>query len=236
MATSICGNLIIAVLLFLVLESDAGASQCTCGPCSCADVVSELPRPVVTLNSGMEVVCDTVTDDGGWVVIQRRASQEVDFYLTWKNYKFGFGNLHGNFWLGLEKIHQLTSQKQYELRFDLIVNSTQFYATYDSFMLFSEVENYELLVGGYSGTAGDSFSSHNGFPFSTKDRDNDINPSNCAQEFHGAWWYSQCEVSNLNGKWNSTKYGEGLDWATATGDHYHSATFTEMKIRPVNLN
>ena len=38
----------------------------------------------------------------------------------------------------------------------------------------------------FSGTAGDSFSYHNGWPFTTPDEDNDSNADlNCALKYHG---------------------------------------------------
>merc|ERR1712154_468161 len=84
---------------FLV-DDDLTSQSCSCGPCTCADVNSESSRPVVTLANGVQVVCDTSTDEGGWIVIQRRVSGDVDFYQNWKNYKYGFGDLKTNFWLG----------------------------------------------------------------------------------------------------------------------------------------
>ncbi|XP_012946286.2 uncharacterized protein LOC101853673 [Aplysia californica] len=39
---------------------------------TCADVTIQAPRPVVTLSNGMQVVCDTETDNGGWIVVQVR--------------------------------------------------------------------------------------------------------------------------------------------------------------------
>ncbi|XP_005093328.1 ficolin-1 [Aplysia californica] len=206
---------------------------CSSGPHTCADVQGSNPRPVVTLSNGLEVVCDTVTDNGGWIVMQRRASADVDFYLNWVDYKYGFGDVYGNFWLGLEKVHQLTFKRRYELRIDITFNGQDYYANYDNFTLFGEPENYRIRVSGYSGNSSDGLGYHNDRPFTTKDRDNDAHGTNCAAQFHGAWWYGACHNSNLNGKWGSHEYAEGLTWDTTTGD-YDTPTFTEMKIRPLD--
>ena len=48
--------------------------------------------------------------NGRWTVIQRRADEPVDFSITWADYKFGFGSLKNEFWLGNEKIHRLTKR------------------------------------------------------------------------------------------------------------------------------
>ena len=45
-----------------------------------------------------------------------------------------------------------------------------------------------LNVAGFSGTAVDALTQHNGYRFSTYDRDNDVTSGNCAASFPGGWW------------------------------------------------
>ena len=50
-----------------------------------------------------------------WVVFQQRQYSSVDFYRDWNDYVQGFGDKAGEFWLGLESIHQLTAGETCEL-------------------------------------------------------------------------------------------------------------------------
>ena len=99
-----------------------------------------------------EVYCDQKTPGGGWTVFQKRADGSVDFYRGWDDYKRGFGNLDGEFWLGLDKIHRLTVRSSNKLRVDLedIPGKTVF-AEYSSFAVTSERTKYKLSLGSYSG-------------------------------------------------------------------------------------
>ena len=180
-----------------------------------------------------QAYCDMETDGGGWTVFQRRMDGSVDFYRYWTDYEQGFGNLSGEFWLGLDKIHRLTSTAT-QLRVDLQdFEGNSAYAQYTSFSVGDSASKYILSISGYSGTAGDSLANQNAQRFTTRDQDNDASVYNCAQTFKGAWWYISCHHSNLNGLYHGgshSSYADGVNWYTWKG-YYYSLKFTEMKLR-----
>ncbi|XP_068705707.1 microfibril-associated glycoprotein 4-like [Montipora foliosa] len=189
-------------------------------------------------SGAFDVFCDQTTAGGGWTVFQKRLDGSVDFYRGWSDYKQGFGNLRGEYWLGLDKIHRLTKLVKNTLRVDLQdTKGKTAYAAYDMFAVTSERAKYQLSLGTYSGTAGDSLSRHHNAPFSTKDKDNDKAWGNCAALYKGAWWYDACHSSNLNGRYHHGKhssYADGVNWKSWKG-YYYSAKRAEMKIRPVGF-
>uniref|UniRef100_UPI00398E5DFA ficolin-2-like n=1 Tax=Pristiophorus japonicus TaxID=55135 RepID=UPI00398E5DFA len=184
----------------------------------------------------LTVFCDMDTDGGGWLVFQRRVDGSVDFFRGWNSYKKGFGNQLSEFWLGNDNIHALTKTGSYQLRIDVKdFDDKKGFAEYNSFKILDESEKYRLILGAYSGgDLGDSLTFQNNKSFSTRDRDNDVDTSNCAVVYSGAWWYSQCHHSNLNGlylKGAYTSYANGISWKTGKGFNY-SYKYADMKIRP----
>ena len=190
----------------------------------------------VNFRANIAIYCDRHTDGGGWIALQRRQDGSVDFYRDWKSYKEGFGDVSGEFWLGLDNIHYLTlpSVDEWELRIDMtFANGEKHYVTYSHFRVSSEADKYRLHISGFSSpTLRDNMAGHNNMAFSTKGQDNDNYSGSCAQANQGAWWYNACHLSNLNGQYRS--HGTGPEY----NSWYHNlqfqvVKFVEMKIRRI---
>ncbi|OCT96990.1 fibrinogen beta chain [Xenopus laevis] len=219
-----------------------------------------------------KVYCDMVTHDGGWTVIQNRQDGSVGFGRTWDAYKSGFGNIASNggkgicdmpgeFWLGNEKISQLTNLGATEALFEMEDwDGAKVTAQYNGFTVQNEANKYQLSVSGYKGTAGNALMEgasqlkgenrtmtiHNGMFFSTFDRDNDgwqhSDPNKqCSKEDGGGWWYNRCHAANPNGRyywgghytWDMAKHGtdDGVVWMNWK-DSWYSMKKMSIKIRP----
>uniref|UniRef100_A0A8C3RDY6 Tenascin C n=1 Tax=Cyanoderma ruficeps TaxID=181631 RepID=A0A8C3RDY6_9PASS len=179
----------------------------------------------------LQVFCDMGEDGGGWIVFLRRQNGKQDFYKNWNTYVAGFGDPKAEFWIGLENLHKITSQGQYELRVDLRDKGDVAYAVYDRFSVGDAKSRYRLRVDGYSGTAGDSMTYHNGRSFSTFDKDHDSAITNCALSYKGAFWYKNCHRVNLMGRYGDNSHSQGVNWFHWKG-HEYSIEFAEMKLRP----
>ncbi|XP_049548170.1 angiopoietin-related protein 1-like [Anopheles darlingi] len=206
-------------------------------PASCKEVSSNVSGVyeirVSNSNASFEVYCDQKKFGGGWIVVQYRFNGSIDFYRNWDEYRDGFGNLDGEFWLGLEKMHQITRLRTYELIVELKDFSGNYaYARYNAFEIGSEDEQYRLkTLGSYSGTAGDSMTGTNKrMKFSTKDRENDVTVSDCARSFQGGWWYNGCTYANLNGLYMNVVNYKSMHWYSFKND-YHGLSFSRMMIR-----
>ncbi|KAJ8035741.1 Fibrinogen-like protein A [Holothuria leucospilota] len=130
-------------------------------PTDCYDVfTSGSPDGVYTIQptgwagSPFEVYCN-MSHGGGWTVLQRRVNGSVDFYRNWNSYKDGFGIPDHELWLGNAKLHEVTNQKNYTLRIDIInANGDLLLMNYDHFRVDSESTNYRLALGSFTGNTG----------------------------------------------------------------------------------
>jgi hypothetical protein len=135
------------------------------------------------------------------ILIQQNLDGSNFFNRTWAEFKAGFGDPSGNYWLGNEQLYQLTKDNQYKLHFDLQSDATGLWyvAEYSSFTVASEADNYRMNVAGFSGNASyDALGYHNGMMFSAKDRDNDAWSDNCAVSTGGGFWHNSCAMCCVN--------------------------------------
>ena len=113
--------------------------------------------------SNTRVYCDTTSGGGGWTVIQRRRDGSIDFKnRDWVEYEDGFGNLNGEFWLGLRSVLCLTSQGDWEFRIDYhLKNGTKSYLHYKQFAVGPAEDQYQLNISGFDSVGlTDPFTSH----------------------------------------------------------------------------
>nr|XP_044251880.1 angiopoietin-2-like [Drosophila takahashii] len=79
--------------------------------------ISEIPE-IPGLEDFEAVFQDIPSAGSGWMVIQRRIDGSVSFSEMELdhdyNYKAGFGNIKGEFWIGCEKLHLLTTSQRHE--------------------------------------------------------------------------------------------------------------------------
>ncbi|XP_071531927.1 uncharacterized protein [Panulirus ornatus] len=133
--------------------------------------------------AGVHVYCE-VEDGQVWTVILARRSQppHENFTRTWHDYKNGFGDPEGEYWLGNDNLHSLTGgAHSYSLKLKAqTAEQGQKSSQWRYFSVGDEASQYRLELRGYdnSSTFGDGFTDsildRNGLPFSTIDRDNVI--------------------------------------------------------------
>uniref|UniRef100_A0A1W7R8S3 Putative ficolin n=1 Tax=Aedes albopictus TaxID=7160 RepID=A0A1W7R8S3_AEDAL len=145
--------------------------------------------------------CEQETFGGGWLVIQHRFDGSVNFYRNWTEYRNGFGKIDGEYWIGLERLHKLTKNKNITLLVEIEDYDGNYgFSSYNRFQIGNETEKYVLkTLGDYYGSMNGSMRTHEGQMFTTRDSDNDKFNGNCAQEEGGAWWYAGCGTTNPNG-------------------------------------
>uniref|UniRef100_A0A3P8Q852 Fibrinogen C-terminal domain-containing protein n=1 Tax=Astatotilapia calliptera TaxID=8154 RepID=A0A3P8Q852_ASTCA len=221
--------------VFIVLLLAPALTSCTelIQPRDCSDI----RRQDRSQSSGVYTIYP-LGERSAVQVFQRRMDGTVNFYRPWDQYKMGFGDAAGEYWLGLDVINIMTSKQKSELLVDMEdFEGKKVFARYSSFKVDAECDGYKLTVTGFKdGGAGDALSTHNGQKFSTFDKDQDTWSGNCAKLYLGAFWYNTCHNANPNGvyRWGAdgTIFAVGVAWQQWKGYDYSLKTIS-MKIRPV---
>ncbi|XP_063591508.1 ficolin-2-like [Penaeus indicus] len=179
----------------------------------------------------VRVWCDMETDGGGWTVFMTRQRQtpQVNFNRSWTEYRTGFGDAEGEFWLGNEMMHRITSSRTYSLRVDFtLTRQGQKFAEWEEFRLDDERNKYKINLQDYlpwSTAQTNCLTSMNNRFFTTYDRDYDYHVGNCAATIGGGWWVNNCRYMHLTGV-----YEQGLN-TSCTGTRVQVSR-AQMKIRP----
>ena len=164
----------------------------------------------------------------------------VTFERSWDEYAAGFGDVDGNFWLGLDTIHDLTTACPMSLQIDVVpFNIPAVSIPYRQFHVGDAASQYLLNIS--SDTPGhdnlyNSFNYNSGSKFSTYDRDNDDYLGSCAGEVRAGWWFSFCTKLNLNGVYGGadeiTSYNMNMRYLS--DNIYEPIRTVTMKIKPVD--
>ncbi len=164
------------------------------------------PKPTLRFRG----FCNSTKANSSWLVIQRKTSH-IAFSNTWKEYKHGFGDLNSDYWLGLEKLHQITTLATTALLISYRESGSQpVVAEYESFKISNEATGYNLTLGRMISKTTNRLEFHNDMKFSTQDRDNDLDDISCASKYGGGWWYKggsgvSCISIDLNGNLNNIR-------------------------------
>ncbi|KAM9326879.1 angiopoietin-related protein 3 [Gastrophryne carolinensis] len=215
-------------------------------PRDCSDLFNRGERTsgiyVIRPSNGTEfrVFCE-MTQDSAWTVIQRRTDGSVEFNQTWEDYSDGFGNLNGEFWLGLKRIYSLTQQADYILHIELQdwKYNTRFVEYL--FTLGNQDTSYTIQLSQILGNIPSALPEYTPLPFSTSDHHSQH--LKCPSEtLSGGWWKATCGGTNLNGKYMKPKSrgkgerrrGQGLYWKPEKGRIY-SLRSTKMMLYQTEL-
>ncbi|XP_062994083.1 angiopoietin-related protein 3 [Elgaria multicarinata webbii] len=207
--------------------------------------MSKIPNGIYSIkpsgSKAFNVYCEMKTESS-WTVIQNRSDGSLDFNQTWENYTNGFGNLDGEFWLGLHKIYSIVNQADYILRIELEDwRANKRYIEY-LFTMGGPETDYAVLLSKITGNIPSALPEQKAVKFSTKDHVNNRERKiSCQENDSGGWWYSACEETNLNGKYlkpNSKgkleRKKRGLYWKPQKGRPYLLKS-TKLMIHPIDF-
>ena len=145
------------------------------------------------------------------ILIQNNVNTANTFNRPWLDFRTGFGDSTGTYWLGNDAIHNLTTPNacQLYIRFLTLINNGVQIAIYDNFSVGDSAVNYILSATKSGGNATvDGMTELSSGSFSTYDDDNDRDPrNNCANHFNAGWWFGRdtepgnfvCGTTMLNG-------------------------------------
>jgi len=152
------------------------------------------------------------------VLIQQNFGGSNTFNRSWAEFKVGFNDSNGNYWIGNDRLSQVTQSGIYKLRVELLQTNTYrwYWVEYGVITVLGESHNYRLGVSGYSSDLNSYFgelSYQNGMMFNDRDNDpwkNGTYNDNRAVYNGGGFWYKDCgpaSVNTVRGRGDDFKWG-----------------------------
>jgi len=145
-----------------------------------------------------------------WILIQKHNFLDKNAFKhkLWEDYKHEFGDRVNEYWLGLQRMHDLTKNGNWYLKIAVKYDLDKYdnpssrrgetaLGVWESFSVASEEEKFQLNIGNLIEKANigtvDPMYWSNGMKFTAEDRDNDDRSSeNCAVQWGGGWWHNDC--------------------------------------------
>ena len=123
----------------------------------------------------------------GSTVLQRRAYNKPNFNFNrpWHDYETGFGS-DDNYWIGLNRIHRLSSRGRNVLTIDVNINAGR-PTKYFGFWVDDASSGYTVYAGPEYEKRYGQFEASTGQPFTAPDGGRPV--EGCANEFKSGWWY-----------------------------------------------
>ena len=188
-----------------------------------------------------KVWCDFTGPVDSWTMIDRRQDGSVSYNRLWQDYKEGFGDVSGEFYLGNENIHLLTKDREMMVYLQLwAFDGTKYAVGLKGFFIEDEANKYRLHAGTYefgSALFSNEWTGINGMKFSTADSDNDISGNmNCGNKWKTGWWFRSCGLCYLHNVYShvpNVNDRKGITCQALRGDNESFQKLT-ISIRPVS--
>eukprot|EP00111_Clytia_hemisphaerica_P010044 TCONS_00029357-protein len=160
------------------------------------------------------VYCLMTGSGGGWMAFQRRFDGSVQFFgRNWEDFKNGFGDSDGEYYLGNELLHLLTTSESHDYMVQAHAkDGSRKRKNIHNVRIESEEENYKIEyreedIDSASGSGTNYGLVMRGQDFLTFDHDR----YDCAQRY-GGWWHKKCHAVAMNGNYISTNHANGIMW------------------------